>query len=410
MPFSRVGKYFKGGRQIAGLEIILQPDGSFLAHLVRLSAEETVVSIVARKTGLVAPDALADALSADVPVYLVVNGKGILNWKVAGGPGREAGSDIGALLPNAKATDFYVQEYPGSTDRFITLIRQANLDALLDTLVAKGVAVVWVGLGPYVVCSLLPLLERTPPELLFAGHQLAFDRAGLTECFYADGAGLEGHLVIGEERVEKEYLIAYAAGLQGVLPVPSPAALNVPRVQHRRETHRQTKTLRQTAVLVAGGVFLALLVNFLLYQRYYGEHQQLQARQAAGEGLLRKLDSLQQRVGEQEAFLTKAGWTGFVSTAHFTDQLAASVPATVRLTDLTVNPLDDKQYRADRKMTFENHLIRLAGTCTKPTDLNPWVQYIESFEWVKAVEIRDYTFNDQGREGNFNMLITLKPQ
>ncbi len=409
MPFPLVGKYFKAGRQMAGLEVLLQPDGSYLMHLVRLGAEGTVVRIVDQHTDIVSLDALADLVPGNVPVYLVVNGKGILNRRVAATPGREAGNDIGALLPNAKATDFYLQEYPGSAGRFITVIRQSNLNALLDALVDKGLWVVWVGLGPYVVCSLLPLMERPPAELSFAGHQLAFDRSELTECLYADGAGLEGHVVVGEERIGKGYLIAYAAGLQAVLPAASAASLAVPRVESRREVFGQAKALRQVAALVTGGLLLALLVNFSLYRRYYDQHRQLQAKQAVGDGLLRRLDSLQQKVGEQEAFLTHAGWTGFARTAPYTDQLAASVPATVRLTELTVNPLDEKQYRTDRKMTFENHQMRLAGTCSKPTDLNPWVRYIESFKWVKAVEIRNYTFDDKAREGHFNITITIKP-
>ena len=93
--------------------------------------------------------------------------------------------------------------------------------------------------------------------------------------------------------------------------------------------------------------------------------------------------------------------------SYYSDQVAQSVPRTMKLRNLTVNPLDMVESRKARKQVFQSGTILISGTCAKVTDLNPWIVELKNLDWSGEVNMVDYQYDPKRRLGDFTLEIIL---
>ena len=112
---------------------------------------------------------------------------------------------------------------------------------------------------------------------------------------------------------------------------------------------------------------------------------------------------MKKEVGEKEKFFQNEGWMQSSQTSFYADRIAATVPESVLLSSLSVNPVDDKNSREKRKKLFHEGLIVLTGTCKRPIDLNGWIKRLKDFHWAKKVDVENYTYDSGDRMGKFRV-------
>src|SRR5689334_21624360 len=91
---------------------------------------------------------------------------------------------IQAILPNAKAEDFYIQVSPSTKGCFYSIVRKQIVDNILSQLKALGFSVIKVDLGPFAVVNLLPLFSDIY-ILSFAGHSFTIKSNQVEEYSYS---------------------------------------------------------------------------------------------------------------------------------------------------------------------------------------------------------------------------------
>jgi Tfp pilus assembly protein PilN len=348
-------------------------------------------------------------ISTDLPISLAINGKGVLHKKI---PADKTGNEqevMAEILPNAVADDFYLQHYPAQDFTFVSLIRRTGLRAILEEFYQQGYFVVEVGLGPYSVCQVLPSIQAPmDDQLSFGWYSLGLKNNVLTEYQFHKQENPPKELLLGGLPLDERLLVAYATAFQTLFPYVGQVALPVDEVTEQKKEFSQKGvfTLFKFSLLIA--CFSLLTVNFILFYAFSDTHTKLVAKESQMKGIMAQVDSLQQYIATRQTFLSHTGWMQSPRVSLYADRIAASVPGSVQLTALSVYPLDEKTFKASKKRVFEKNLIQVSGSCTKATDLNPWIKELQAFNWVKQAAIKQYTFDEKNENGSFSISIQIR--
>lgn len=379
----------------AGVEIIILPDGKLQVHYVILNVKGRILS---RETGgsVSSIDALAERIDPHIPLSVTLNGKGILHKKVSA----TADKSLSALIPNAKPGDFYVQEHSCPAHVFISLIRKDTADPILTALRAHGYLVSALHFGPFGADKLNQALHLFGEKGVFAGHVFNYQENILQD--HSRQEPVPADLNIAGENLEDIFLIAYASAFNNLTAPEKPISDSIRK--DREEVHYKS-LFRFSAAAVLVFFFLLLLVNFFLFNRFSNENQHLSLSQRNSQAEVAQLQQVQEEIDRKEAFLTHAGWMEPSRVSYLADRVASTVPASVQLSAIRINPVDEKASRTARDYLFKNDTLLVSGSCRRPTDLNTWIDRIEQFDWYRSVTIETYAFNTKSGLGEFTLII-----
>jgi hypothetical protein len=392
----------------AGAEVILLPDNKYRVVLTLLSLEKNAV-VVEKKEQLEegSIEIIKNILKGDIPLSIVFTGRGILHKKISDS-GTDNNSLIQSVLPNAKAQDFYIQTIVSEKSSLISIIRKELVDPFLELIEKAGVYSTAASLGAGVVTSVYPLLPQTSDSKIISwpGHTLEFDQKNTIVDYKTQGEPDKKYFQIDSEKLESAYLISYAAAFS-LLAGLDTEGLSVDKVMQNKEEFLNKQLFQKLGWVVLGLFLTVLMINFLLFSSYSSRNNELTQKESKYKSMFSEMEKLGKDVKEKETFLSGAGWLQSSSTTYFADRIAASVPGSVRLTELSVNPLDERKSKEVKKEMFSNGLIVLRGDCTRPTELNEWLDKIKSIDKIVKAKLVQYVYDNKDNKGTFSIEIEI---
>lgn len=399
--------------RVAGLEVTLQQDGSYIFHFVVLQYAKEVVSILKKGTASKI-DELIQQLTSDVPLVLVLNGKGIVHKHVLKEAVAKYGSSaemIASAFPTLKVLDFYVQQYLSENGSFFSLTRQDTADKLLNLLIKKGYQVLATSLGPFIFTSVWPFLKQkdeVSTSFTLGEHFITLGEYGVIHRTSSVSVQPSEGILIGEDRLPEEMVLAYASALNELTNTAPFLNLTIGSVSKSREEFKHRAIFKMASLTALAFFFIVLLSNFLLFSSL-SEEQSFLERQLQGQSnKLEEMKRLESEVKEKGSFLIKAGWLTTPKISFYADRLGASVPAGIQLTTISVNPYDEQKSKAEGKEIFELNTIAVKGICKNPLLLNGWIKKMNKFGWIQQIDNQNYSFEESKQEGTFDFKIRLK--
>jgi hypothetical protein len=387
---------------IMGVDLTLVNDG-VLMNVCVLQKKGGQVQMVFQKTGCESLKELSGLLKEETPIALSISGKGILHKEV----GHVDGSDISRVLlqaiPNAKASDFYLQFVQQVDKGILSIGRKSSVDDLLNKFLSIKANVVSVTFGGLALGSMAFLLGEVPLVIL-GPHQFKISKGEVMG--YEYGLELPGtDLTIGTDQIPHQVSIAYANAFQHFLGAQVRAEIAHVENTHLEFRHKQLFQKLGWGVLI---FFLVVLMgNYGVYSSLSSDTEKLRIASTLQQSQVEQLRSLKKEVAEKEKFLQNAGWMEASKASFYADRIASTVPESVHLIGLSIKPLDERQSRELRKQVFSENLIVLEGTCKQPIDLNGWIKRLKDFPWAKKVNVENYRYDSGERTGNFKVEITL---
>jgi hypothetical protein len=121
--------------------------------------------------------------------------------------------------------------------------------------------------------------------------------------------------------------------------------------------------------------------------------------------MFNEMEKLSKEVKEKEAFLSGAGWLQSSSACYYADRIAATVPPSVKLTELSINPLDEKKSKEEKKQLFSTGSILIKGDCSRPTELNEWLDQIKLIDKINKARLVNYFYDNKENKGSFSIEI-----
>lgn len=393
-------------KKAAGLEIILLPDQKYSVNFVELVLEKKVIRIgkkqQLKETSL---ESLKQFLEKDTAVYINLSGRGILHKKLTEFSD-DQNSLIQSVLPNAKAQDFYIQQIVSDKTNLVSVVRKETVDPLIKTINEMGFHAIGFSLGGTSIGSVLSLLSLgNASSFSWAGHSIECNPEGeITSYKIREDKDEKKYLQLDSEKLEEEYLIAYAGAFNILLNL-APVVPFIDTIQHQKEEFNQKLFFTKAGWAVLGFFMTVLLINFVLYSSYSSQNNELAQKESKYSSMFSEIEKLEKEVKEKEKFLSEAGWLQSSSMTYYADRIAATVPGSVKLTELSINPMDERKSKEEKKELFKTGIIHIKGECTRPTELNEWLDKIKSIDRISKARLVHYSFDDKENKGNFSIEI-----
>ncbi|WP_448698209.1 hypothetical protein ACFGVR_15430 [Mucilaginibacter sp. AW1-3] len=390
-----------------GVAITLAGDGTLTINACQVTANRNQLDITAKFTDLSTIRELAGHFPKKSLISLNLTGKGILHKqteKVAG----LTPNNFAQLLPNASLQDFYVQNFVSGDRSFISVIRKAEADRIIDQLRQEDLIPVMLSLGPFPVAAILPQLNVYDAEVVFDGHVLNRDEQSRITAYQSDPSARSPFpLKIESEKIEERLLLAYASAFQLILA----PRLDPVQAATATTTQAYTDSLARKKLQAYGGmaliaVFLLLLVNFILFSWVSNDNAQMAYRVSRSAKSTEDIKGIQDQIKVKEQELRILGWDDGTNKAYLLDQMASCLPSEMTWKQVEVNPVDINQSRIQKLLVFKDRQIIVTGLSAKILPVNEWMARLKTQKWVKDIRLENYTLNTEKDSGQFTLTIS----
>jgi hypothetical protein len=396
-------------KQAAGIEVTFLSNEELEIHLCVLRLEKSKVLIEKQVLTLQTFQQLKEYIPSGIPIYVFLNGRGILHKKVNLLPQSEE-ELVQTVLPGAKASDFYTQEFQQEKNAYISIVRKQLVQEVLNTFTALQLSVWALSLGAFQCVSLYSLLRPNAHngELEFSRHRLTFLNETL-ESYTSLNTLPEfpKQIHIDQEKIDSRLLLSYIGALGVLLDLPNVEA-SIDTLQDSKDEFRASVHFKILSIGVLGLFLFVLLLNFVLFSLFTSQNNELSARENTFSGMLKEMEALEKEVAEKQMFLSGAGWLAPSRASYLADRIAATVPVSVRLTEMAVHPVDELKTKTERKTVFDTGKIRLSGNTTKPTILNEWVDELKMIDKIESTKLLQYRYDHKEKVGNFTIELLIK--
>ena len=393
----------------AGIEIILLPDDAYDIRLIVVYIEKKKILIEKKVLSFKKLEELKNYILPDVPVSLTINGRGVLHKKVANHSGDDQGL-LQAILSNAKISDFYLRKSDAEAETMVSLVRKDAVDKILRDIKKLGLYVVHADLGAMSAVSMLSLVSSLPRNSYkIAEHSYLLNpQKNIQNYSYSAAEVAENKTInIAGEEIEEQLFLCYAIACNLVLKNMD-FSLDVEFVKKEQAEFNNKLLFKTFGWVVLIFFFSILVINYFLFVNFSKEHDALILGAHTNKADAKELTNLQKEVKEKDEFLLEAGWLGSSRVSYFADRIANSVPLSVKLTELSVYPMDEKKSKTEKKNIFYSDIIKLTGQSTKPTELNEWIEKIKDIERIKQAKLLRYSYDSKDNTGTFSVEIILE--
>lgn len=395
------------GKSAVGVEVIYNDDGGHCFNSIVLKSVKSSLEVIQSEVNVKQIEDLS--LDPMVPINLVLNGKGIMHKFIEAEEGASDAAILQHVLPNANLDDFYMDKHLATEDRYlVSVLRKDHVDPILEDFSKLGLYVVSASFGPFALGSVKPLLNGSESEssmIQMASHLIQYDEGTISNYSVEDTS--KKQIEIGEEKIEDTLMISFAAAFEFLFQKADERLTGAPAIQVAREELKQRK-LFQVASYSALALFLVMLmVNFMFFSSYSDTHRELESQLFLSKDRLAYLSNLDQDVNSKRVLLQQLGLLTPARTSFYADAIAASVPKTIDLTGLELNPLL-KKVKPGEKPIFNTGSIAITGTSRRSTTLNGWVKLLNEMDWVHNVGVVDYQSTGNRSSGEFELEIGIK--
>ncbi|OFY82848.1 MAG: hypothetical protein A3F72_01820 [Bacteroidetes bacterium RIFCSPLOWO2_12_FULL_35_15] len=402
-------------KSVIGIEILLLPDASYEINLVVLKKEKTNIITEKQKEGIKDFDELATHIDPKLPLVVLLNGKGIIHKKVTFVENDTAATLLNKVLPNAKLTEFSIQQTPiNSTQVFVSVIRTNVLNDIIEELSKRKLtAISGFFLGPFVITDLLPLMDNkmiVKDHFQVGNFLLQIQEQQITEITNTSEDKSGDSILIGDDRIPLKLVFPFAAALSYfILNNESQGIVDSIGIDNLKQEFKQKKKFefRGWALLIA--TLLVLLVNYFVFDNYWSKSNKITAELAINQSAIERYDTLKKEFAQKKEFLEQNGLLENSRTSFYIDRLAATLPSAIQWTEVNVHPLKKKQTNEEeQELFFEKKSIMITGNCQRSTVLNDWMKEIKKANWISNVNLLNYSQDNANDDGEFLLEIKLK--
>lgn len=398
--------YHQWIRNCTGLELSIGAGKAVDCRLCAITLEADQLSILSKEGFLCDLALVPQKIKSSGPFAIAITGRGILVKKV---PCMDIlqPETLHDILPNLKMEEFYIQNFISGEYSFIGMIRRERVDELLKPFNDAGLDVISVCLGPFHSDHILTQLNCYGDEIQFDGHIIQTNKSNWSSYSYVPGAGATFPLKLGIEAMEEKFILAYAAAFQ-LLMYEKLLAIEIDHdpIKHSLSEHKEQRIFKFRSKALLGSFLILLLLNFLISGIYNSENKVLMEHMN-NNSLSRGSVQLSEKIASQkEALLIRLGWNKGISYSYLCDQIGQTVPPSVRLNRIHVNPPLITASAKRKTDLFETGKIHIEGLSSDLNDINHWILRLKEFSWVRDAVLTSYAPADEDALNKMIIIIT----
>lgn len=404
MDFSFIKRWVGQYPKVAGLEITFLGEERFLFHLIVLKKEKNSVKVLTSQLNLNTLEQLPDYLEPNIPLVLLLDGKGVIHKKLDNLSENPA-AILQAVLPNASLSDFIFSTYQEKTFNWLSIVRRPVVDDLLLQIQSLGYSPIQLLLGPFALRHILTFLPKDTRLLSIGNYNLIIDHGGI---LHLEKSALiaDNTINLAGENINMQLLPAFAAAFQGLIGIKEVIYPELPTDVIEENFHYK-KLFRIIGWVGLIGLLVLLLVNFTAFSWLSKKNQQLDVELAYHHTNLERLAEVKEQYQEAQQFFEQNSVLKSSKVSYYANEIGRSLPKGIRLIELNIFPAKGS-YRREREKSqrFDQQTIKIKGESQRSTLLNEWIKKLEQLDWIKEVKVLPYSESSSGL-GNFELQLLI---
>lgn len=389
--------------KVLGFTLHHHGDNQFSGRYCELERKGNEIQIGEKKTVEGNLVKILESLPRKMPVALVLSGKGIIhkNMEIADGE-EDAEKNFRLVFPSIDANDFFVQQHHHEKNYVLSIARKDWVQELLEKLKRAGIEVCRLSFGGVVALHILPQLNVYGEEVQLDGHQFVMTGKSFQSYAYKAEAKSAFPLKVGQQAIDEEMVLAYAAAFQLLLSDKlAPIVAEVPAVNDGFDQLVGTALWKKRALIFLGGLFALLLLSFTLFSHFNQENEQLLREVGAQTASADQMDLLKQQISKQEHLLKQLAWNGGYNYGFLVNEIGKSMPRPLSLISLSINDFKTEEEKTDRKPN-----VKIKGTTANLTAVNNWIFVLREKSWVKSAKLVKFQEDPENDNYQFDILIS----
>ncbi|MBS1509216.1 MAG: hypothetical protein JST86_00130 [Bacteroidetes bacterium] len=396
-------------KKVAGIELTFLSENLYVINCIIIENRKEKVIVTDTFYNIKNIVDLKGKITNQIPVALVLNGKGLIHKKTA------VISDVlpPDIFPGTNPSDFLFQYFDGLPSPDLSIIRKAVAEKIITELASVNISTTSLSLAFYdleFVAGLITdstVITTTQYRVNIKDQQIREYHVTSTE---EKEDVVKPEINIANEYIRSNFLIAYAAAVKLLAGgFKDGNTIELKSILDNRRKFQQSTMLKLYAISFLGIVLCLLLVNFFIYSHYFSKNNELLSGYQFSLQQAAKYDTLKKSLNNKKQFLASAGWMNDTRMISFyADRIAATVPESVTLTSLNLYPAVSRYTGASKQWFFQQDTILITGKCSDPTILDSWVKEIRSIKNINQSKINSYNFKKQGDAGIFTAEVLIK--
>jgi Tfp pilus assembly protein PilN len=388
-------KFFKS-KIIAGVEVYYTADNKKIITAVILEKNKDEVKLVHTYEDL--PIGEVEEKLKNIPVFLVMNGKGIIHKKAESVANKDDQSLLQKVLPNANIEQFYLQSANmNENGNVISVVRKNQVEELIREF--KNVFIIHCSLGPFITENIAPFLGDDT-VISTREYELIFKKNTLKDFVRNNEESIPASFVhLGDDKVKEAIIIPYSAALDYYTEHMD--GIEFPAVSQLKNEFENKSFFKTSLVISLGVLFAILLVNYLFFYYYFDREKKLSSSLYANQNLITQLDSLKSEYNDKKDFLEKNGFLQSSRLSFYADNIAMDLPSTITFTRLNVFPANKKT--ENDSLFFSVNTLKVNGSCGNTIQLNNWIKILQKKKWVSNVAVLNMNENKESNRVSFEL-------
>ena len=340
-----------------------------------------------------------------LPVYVSLSGRGLVHKKLNVFDNTSDQELLHQLLPNASIKEFYVQKvFINENNYWVSVIRRDQLDPFLEELERHRLFVVDIQLGPFSMSRVLQLFDTN--RFYTKEFQLDCDSESVIDIQKNSEVQVERYEV-GNENITSDAVVAFAHAFTHFLPQVESTQLKLESVKNMKEEYLNKNKFTVVGFAAIVLFFIVTIGNMLINNRLQEHNNELQFKMNGNEQFVQEIASLKEELKVKEQFVQGSGLTQASRISFYADQIAETVPVSIQLDHIWINPLLKKVTKAE-DLNFGFKDIKIIGQVNESIELNNWMNELRDKDWVSEVEVIGFNQDNYKTKGEFEIRLRIK--
>lgn len=395
---------FIKGKSAIGVEFLYNTKDSFTLIAQELQEKNGGIEVNNRWVDI-SLEELAKINTKKLPVYVSIGGKGIIHKKVKYNEYTQEQELLSQVLPNAMIKDFYIQKTTVlNNECWVSVIRKDMLDALVENIKSLQLFCVQVFLGPFILGNILDYVEQ--PVIKTTTYELIIEKNHVSQMDSLGSVSEGEEYNIEGETVNSHELVAFSSALNHFIPSKNIESISCNELNLMEEEfyYKNKYVFLGFSILVF--FFIITIGNMLLNNSYQEVNNNLQYQVNSNTRFIDELRTLKEMLVIKEEFVKNSGVTKAAKIAFYADQIAMSIPNSIILTQLFINPLE-KRIKKSEDIVFKFNTIRVSGTVSNSIELNQWIKEVKKMKWINDINVISFIQENIKTAGEFEIEINI---
>jgi len=394
--------YFTKGKVFYGLEIYQSGEGRIF-QLVEIAQKKGELIITDSQLMNEMSQVAAHVKNA-YPIHIVLHTDDVITKHTRPDSMMKGTAPIEHLFPGLDLDSFYYEIFQVKNTYVVSICKQQIVSSILKTCKEFQLNPVGVSLGTSPLAHVLDFLEepvvKINTEKVNLGHSEEQDISmvktdGIPKILY----NLNGLQIPGQD------LLGFAGVLGFLTNSPKITSNFHQLVGDLKKDFGDKRTFSLLLRIFIGLTLGVLLINFFIFNHYYGKTEQLRTSLALDSENKKNLILMRDRAAEKEKKVDAIVSVSNSRASFYLDRFAATVPESILLTEIQYQPLE-RPMQPSKPIELEEGTLLALGSSANSADFSLWITTLESLEWIAKVETMDYDYKNNN-SSEFKIQISV---